>query len=651
MATVTTQLYPSNSMISGLKQANFTLSSMNSSLRVVNQQFASGFSSASLMDVQYACTQVNVQLEEMAQSSQAIEPAVKQTQNIFDGLTEKVRSLVSTYGGLDGFKQVLNLSDQMSQTTARLSLMNDGLQSTDELQQKIIASANRARTSFMTQADVVTKLEQSAGGAFASNDETIQFAENLNKMFTIAGASQAEMSAASLQLAQALSAGTLSGSQLEAVFQSAPNFIQTIADYLGVSVGQVRAMAAEGQLSAGVVKNAMLGATDDINQQFNSMPMTWEQVWTTVCNKILPLMQPLLNLISLLAQNWSVIAPIIFGVVAALIAYNSTSGIAWATTLKNIAAKVWDTAVTWAETSAKFAATIAQEGLNAALAACPLTWIIILIIILIALLYVVVAAINKVTGSSISATGIIVGALATAGAFIWNLIAAVINFFIGAFVTIQNFMASFANFFANLLNDPAAAIAHLIADLVTTVLSLLSALAQAVDTIFGTNLVGGINGWIDKVNGWADSVGNGKYKTEAEIINASDYYLERKSYSGAYNWGYEKGANLFGSDSGSVLTQIGNYDDNSAATAENTGETAANTGRAANSVEASSEDLRYLRDIAERETVNRFTTAAITIEQNNTNQINSELDVDGIISKVAIGVAGAIEQIPEGVYN
>ena len=654
MATITTQLYLNDSMTSGLRHINSALGTVLTSLRAADGQLSGGFDSASLLKAQRACDQVNVQLEEMGRNARNIEPPVKQAGNAFDSLTGKVAALASAYVGIEGLKQIFGLSDQLSQTTARLNLMNDGLQTTDELQQKIMASANRARASFLTQADIVSKLGQRAGDAFASNDETIQFAENLSKMFAIAGASQEEMNSASLQLTQALGSGVLRGEELNAVFEAAPNVIQTIADYLDVPIGQIRTMASEGQITAEIVKNAMLSATDEINRDFASMPMTWEQVWTMTCNKVIQITQPLLNLISLLAQNWSIIEPIILGVAAALIVYNSTMGIAWATTLKDIAAKIWHTAVSWAETAAILALIVAQDGLNAALMACPLTWIIILIVLLIAMLYAVVATINKVTGSSISATGIIVGALATAGAFIWNLIATVANFFIGVFATVWNFLASFANFFANLLNDPAASIAHLIADLCTTVLNLLSTLAQAIDSIFGTNLVGGINGWIDKVNGWADSVGNGKYKEEVDKINPADYYLKHKSYSDAYKWGYNKGSNLFSGNSGKGLADMGNYNkllQDAAKTAGNTGNTAGNTSKIANAVESSAEDLRYLRDIAERETINRFTTAAINIEQNNTNQINSELDVDGIVSRVAEGVAEAIEQIPEGVHS
>lgn len=632
MSSIQTQLYLNDQMTAGLQRINNALGSMIGSLHTADGQLSSGFDSGALMSAQRACDQVNVQLEEMAQNARRVEAPVRATGNAFDSLTGKAMGFVSAYAGMRGLTSLGGLSDQISQTTARLNLMNDQLQSTADLEGAIMASADRARAPFLTQADIVAKLGQRAGDAFNSNNETIQFAENLSKQFVIAGASQQEMASASLQLTQALGSGVLRGEELNAVFESAPNVIQTIADYLDVPIGQIRTMASDGQITADIVKQAMLGATEEINAQFESMPYTWGQVWTLFCNKVISITRPLLNLVGLLAQNWSILEPIILGVVAALVVYNSTMGIAWLTTMKDIAAKIWHATVSWAQSAAIIAMTLAQEGLNAALALCPLTWIIMAIIAIIAIIYVVIAAINKVKGTSISATGVIVGALASAGAFIWNIVATVVNFFIGAFVSLWNFLASFAIFFANFLRDPIGAAAHLVAGFAKTVLNLLSALAQAIDTIFGTNLVNGIDGWIDKVDKWADTEGNGKYKDEVKKINASDYYINRKSYSGAYKWGYDKGANLFGggNDSTSKIANIAGLDK----IADDTGKTAGNTAKIADALDITNEKLKYIRDFAEEKAIHRYTANTIKIDMTNNNNINSDDDIDGIVTKL-----------------
>lgn len=409
MATIMTQMYLNDNMTAGLRNINTALSRVIGSLGSVDGQLSGGLDSGALRAAQQECDMLNVKLEEMANAAGRIPAPVRQTENAFDSLTGKVMGFVSAYAGIQGVKRLVALSDEVTQTTARLNLMNDGLQTTAELQNKIMESANRSRASFLTQADIIAKLGQRAPDAFSSNDETIQFAENLSKMFVVAGASQQEMASASLQLTQALGSGVLRGEELNAVFESAPNVIQTIADYLGVPIGEIREMASEGQITADIVKQAMLGATEDINAQFESMPMTWAQVWTLTCNKLIAATQPLLSVISFLAQNWDFLQPIVLGIAAAIgglvaahLAYNAVAAISSTWTSICAAAQMLRTEATFAETAA-------QYGLNAALLACPITWVVGGIILLIAMLYALVAMINKVTGKSISATGLISG--------------------------------------------------------------------------------------------------------------------------------------------------------------------------------------------------------------------------------------------------
>ena len=447
MSSIQTQLYLNDQMTAGLQRINNALGNMVGSLRTADSQLSSGLDSSALMSAQRACDQVNVQLEEMAQNARQVEAPVRATGNAFDSLTGKAMGFVSAYAGMRGLTSLGGLSDQLSQTTARLNLMNDQMQSTADLEDAIMASANRARASFLTQADIVSKLGQRAGDAFASNNETIQFAENLSKQFVIAGASQQEMASASLQLTQALGSGVLRGEELNAVFESAPNVIQTIAGYLDVPIGKIREMASDGEITADIVKKAMLGATDEINAQFESMPYTWGQVWTLFCNKVIDITRPLLDLVGLLAQNWSLIEPIVLSVAAALVVYNSTMGIAWLTTLQDVGAKAAHAAASMAQYTALFAATVAQNGLNFALAACPITWIVMGITVLISLLYIAVAVINKIAGTSVSATGIIAGAVAVLISFIYNSLALLFNT-----------IATLGNFLNNVFIDPVAAV-------------------------------------------------------------------------------------------------------------------------------------------------------------------------------------------------
>ena len=311
MSSIATQINIVDRMSSPLHNITSAVEQVISSLQSVDGAINNGFDHGAIDNARRSVDQANVELDETMQSirrnteeQDRFNRTVHQGSSAMDGLGNKVIGMVATYAGFQGVQKIVALSDSMTQTTARLNLMNDGLQTTEELQDKIFASAQRSRTGFLETADIVAKLGQSAGDAFNSNDETIAFAENLNKMFVIAGASQQEMQSASLQLTQALGSGVLRGEELNAVFESAPNVIQAIADYMDVPIGKIRELAQDGQISASIVKNALLSATDEVNAQFESMPMTWGQVWTGIVNELIYASQPLLEFISLLAQNW-----------------------------------------------------------------------------------------------------------------------------------------------------------------------------------------------------------------------------------------------------------------------------------------------------------------------------------------------------------
>lgn len=214
--------------------------------------------------------------------------------------------------------------------------MNDGLQTTDELQSMIMKSANRSRAAYQTTADAVSKMGIMAKDAFSNNDELIKFTELINKQFTIAGTSAAGIDAAMLQLTQAMSSGVLRGEELNSVFEQAPTIIQTIADYLDVPIGKIRDMAADGQITSTIVKNAMLASADEINAKFEAMPMTFAQVWTIAKNIALEAFTPVIQAIGSGAQwiydNWSTIAPIFWGLASAALAYAVALGIQTAAT-------------------------------------------------------------------------------------------------------------------------------------------------------------------------------------------------------------------------------------------------------------------------------------------------------------------------------
>lgn len=628
-------------------------------------------------------------------------------------LMNMIKGAVAAYASVQTIGKVMDLSDQLTSTTARINLMNDGLQSTQDLQNMIYLSAERSRGAYQTTADAVSKLGLMAGDAFSSSEEIIAFTEQLNKQFTIAGTEAAGIDAAMLQLTQAMGSGVLRGEEYNSILEQAPNIIQAIADYMEVPKGQLKDMAAEGQITAEIVKNAMFAAADETNAKFESMPKTFSQIWTSFQNTALMAFQPVLqrlndvanseafqtfingaiealsmvagivveifNLIAsvgtMIADNWSWLSPIIYGVAAALLVYYGRlmlvrgAELALAAVQGVVAvAKGILAAATMLVTGATWAQTTAQWGLNSAMYACPIVWIIILIIALIALFYAAVAAVNKFAGTSVSATGIICGVFMVAAAFIGNLFVALINFVIDIFVVLWNFIAAFANFFGNVFNDPVGAIARLFFDLVDTVLSLLQSLASAIDTIFGSNLAGAVQGWRDSLGGWVDST-FGQGEEIMAKLNAEDLHLDRFEYSSAWDAGYSFGEGIDESianfDPSSLFdTNVpgaGDYADLSGYGSDLGGlggigsgvdDIAGNTGAIADSMDITEEDLKYLRDIAEQEAVNRFTTAEISVDMSGMqNNISNGMDLDGVISGLTEGVNEAIDSMAEGVHT
>ena len=634
---------------------------------------------------------------------------IEEGTNEANSLMQTIKGAVAAYATIQTLSTALNLSDQLTSTTARLNLMNDGLQTTQDLQNMIYLSAERARGSYQATADAVSKLGLMAGDAFGSSEEIIAFMEQVNKQFTIAGTEAAGIDAAMLQLTQAMGSGVLRGEEYNSILEQAPNIIQAIADYMEVPKGQLKDMAAEGQITADIVKAAMFAAADETNAKFESMPKTFSQIWTSFQNTALMAFQPVLQRMNeianseafqefvnnaieglsmvagialeifdllvgvagAVADNWSWLSPIIYGVAAALAVYygwqlavNAINTITKGIHIAMAIAQMIHAAATGALTAATAAEIAAQNGLNAALYACPIVWIIVLIIALIALFYAAVAAVNKFAGTSVSATGIICGAFMVALAFIGNIFVALWNLVVDVFVLIYNLVATVANFIGNVFTDPIGAVCRLFFDLADTVLGILQALASAIDAIFGSNLAGSVQGWRDSLGGWVDDT-FGKGDEIMAKMNADDMKLGRFEYGEAWDAGYSFGEGIDESianfDPSSLFdtnvpgaddyANLSNYGSGIGGIGSGVDDIAGNTGKIADSMDITEEDLKYLRDIAEQEAINRFTTAEITIEQTNHNTVSGKMDLDGIVSGLTDAANEAVDRIAEGVHE
>lgn len=632
--------------------------------------------------------------------------AVQQGTQQANDLVGTIMKAAAAYLSIQTIGNVLNISDELTLTTARLNMMNDGLQSTQELTNMVYAAAQDARGSFGDMADVVARFGNNARDAFSSSEEVVAFANLVQKQMTIAGAGTQEASNAMLQLSQALGSGVLRGDELNSIFEQAPNLIQSIATYLDVPIGKIREMAQEGELTADVVKAAIFASADEVNAKFEAMPMTWGQVWQQMQNTALIAFQPVLDKINELAnsedfqlfvdnainaiavlaeyaltafemmgaaaswisENWSVIAPIVYGIVAALAAYaaistivNIINGIMAASAAVHAAAEMM-------QAGATFAATAAQYGLNAALAACPLTWIIVLIIALIAIIYAVCQAIANMTGVANTGFGVITGGINVVIQFFKNLGLEVANIALG----IGNAIAAVASNIMTAFHNAICSVQAWWYDLLSTVLTVVAGICESLNKLpFVEFDYSGITSAADEYAAKsAEAAGN-----KEEYTSVADAFKDGMSTfdtfqdgwaadafdsGAAWGDGVMDGLSNFMDGFGNVDTNIPNVDDytsgfsnaiDAAGLGDSMGSTADNTKAIKDSMDITEEDLKYLRDIAEQEAVNRFTTAEITIEQTNNNNVSGGMDLDGVVSGLTDAVNEAVDIITEGVHD
>lgn len=508
-----------------------------------------------------------------------------------DTLSGSIRNLAGTFLGMQSVRWLVNTSDQLTSINARLRLMTGSAEAAAAAQEEIYQAAMRSRGAYADMADFVSQLGTVAGNAFTGTDELIAFAEQIQKQMAISGASGASAQAALVQLTQGLASGTLRGEELNSVLEQTPMIAQTIAEYMGVTIGEMRELASEGKVTAEVVKNAMLGAAEETNAQFEQMPMTWAQVWTMFQNVAIQALDPVLDAISWLANNIDLVGPIILGLGAAF--------------------GVFLLAANWTNicTAATTALTTAQEMLGAVMAT---TWGLPLIIIalVIGAIYAVTAAVNHFAGTSVSATGIIAGAVLTVAAIIGNTVIGLLNGIIQAVWSI--FVTPFLGIIEWVLNVTnggfdsfGGAVANLIGNIISWFLDLGKVVTKIIDAIFGTNWTAGLTSLQDSVLKW------GKNENAITLDRNAPTIDYRFNYGDAWNTGYNWGANLFsgnGNDAvGAALSGVP-YDELSG----QLGDIAGSVGSIEKSVKMSDEDIKSLVDVAERRYVNNVNLTAQT---------------------------------------
>ncbi|MCL6811024.1 tape measure protein [Clostridioides difficile] len=692
-----------------------------------------------------------------------------------DRLLGSVKKITGAYMSLKTLGGLGSLSDQMTNTNARLSLINDGQLSDGGLNKMIFQSAERSRASYLDTAQIVSRIGMNAGSAFSSTREIVSFAEQLNKKFVIAGASTEEMNSALLQLTQGLGSGVLRGEELNAVFESAPNIIKSIADYLDVDIGKIRGMASEGMLTADIVKNSLLAASAETNAQFEKMPYTLGQIFTSIKNNAVmifgaiqkkiedtvssrgfrtfitdvtdslyilgnvgykvfngiidllssPAFRGFFNMtivgislisqgfgwlltvigsvINFIAQGWSIIQPILI-----------TSIVLWGLYKTAVLAGALVTAIQVGWTALQtfwtnllngslltnimmnIAAKISTDALSGSMLLLITTIVMVVaaVALVIAAIFVGVAIFNHFAKTSISATGVVVGVFYFLGTCIydvfagaWNIVMAFAEFFVNSFniviYNVQMLFYKFQNFVINAMGDVGGSFDNCATALANAFVSAANIAIKGINGVIkALNLIPGVNiktiGSLDKIDSFVKQYKDYQ-KTLKEPVKPAEWKaptMKLKNPVDSFKKGYEVGQNLENKlkdvfDINKMAEKakkdlelddlwdkkyglgdsIGSAGLNSPLNdaAKGAKDTAGNTAKMAKTMDKSQEDLKYLRDIAEQEVINRFTGVNIKIDMNNTNNINSEADVDGIVNVLTEKLNDAMVVSAEGI--
>lgn len=606
--------------------------------------------------------------------------SLKGTEAASGAASSGLMKLAGTVMSLAAAQKAMDITDTYTNTNARLDMITGSLEEQIALQKEIFAAADRSRGSYVEMANASAKLKMLAGDTFGSNLEAVAFSELLTKSLKVSGAGQAEQNSAFLQLTQALTSGKLQGDEFRSVMENAPMVADAIASYMGKSKSELKDLSSKGVITADIIKGAMFAAADDINEKFATMPMTFADVWQKIkragmrafggvfekANAMLnsdmgqAAMMNLTGLIYMAAGAFSVLldgigwagnhldvlTPVILGLAGAWLVYNATAGIAWLTTLKNAAAMALKATADWAEYAAIFMMIWAQEGLNAALAACPITWIITSILLLVAAFYAGVAAVNHFAGTSISATGLIGGAFGALFAVLYN-----------SFIfPIWNLLAMLGNFIGNVFSNPTAAVKVLFLDMAKTCVDYVLNMAKAIENIINkipgvtvditSGLEGFKSGLESKISTIKDESGWKEYIKQPEMLDIS-------SMAAA---GYSKGASFENKVSGLFSSFVpedlggAEMDFSQFATAGNPA-TVKGKGKGGAVKVESEEDIEWMRKLAERDYVARIAqnTLAPNIKVEFSGPITKEADTDGVMSRVVEQLKDVIATAPEGV--
>lgn len=568
-----------------------------------------------------------------------------------NGLLNSIKKMAGVYLSIRTVGEILNISDELTQTTARLNLMNNAFAESGMEQQELIdtiyRSAQDARASYSDMASVVARFGNNARDAFGSSAEVVDFANLIQKEMKIAGATTEESSAAMLQLSQALGSGVLRGDELNSIFEQAPNLIQDIADYMDVPIGQIREMAKEGELTADIVKSAVFAATDEINAKFEEIPMTWGDIWTSMKNAALMAFQPVLQKINDIANNQGFqylkneFVTAIAVIAYAILAIFEFVGQITESATEDIGGTSFSVVAFIVGCIFYLMGAIANAGAfldNVFLG--------------------IMNVVDVVVSSSVNAFtnfGLLVGNIALG---IWGVIKAVAENIAIAFENAINSSKAIFYGLAAVAFDVISKIAEALNKLPFIEFDVAGLDAKAAEyaakSVEAANDISDYTSISDAWNKGFNTYGYLDTGSLSDItdawnkgFNTYDYLNLDEEFDRGTEW--VEGLKEKFANQGNDYTNAGGYGDSMANIANNTGSTADNTADIADALEITEEDLKYLRDIAEREVIDRTVLKSVTIDMSGmTNKVENKQDLDGIGAYLAKSLRQQMEVSMEG---
>ena len=720
MATIRTAIMVQDSMSPAIRSMSNACRILLNNFEDIQRASSNTVDTQSLKAAREELNNTDMILNQIEQSARDVNQETKKMPSNFNnaasaanGLLNKVKQVALAAGGITLIGKTVELSDQVSSNRARLELIVDDNDSVENLENKIFAMSNRTRSSFLDTTSVVSKLGILAGDNFKNTDEIIAFTELMNKNFAIGGASIQEQTSAMYQLTQAMAAGKLQGDEFRSIMENAPLLAEAIANYTGKSKGELKELSSEGLITSDIIKNAMFSAADEINDRYSRMPMTWSQIWTKMKNITIKALDPVLKKINQLANNpqvqemfnafvsgaslaaqavlWLIegmawlynilepFAPLILGIVAAYIAFNAISAITSAVLGIISFAHQVKAAAAATDAIATAGATGAQWSLNAALYACPIVWIIVLIVALIAALTYLWFTNDKVAYAILYLWDMLV----LGGMTMWLGLKTV---FYGLVLIAQFFQLGMIGvcygvlwawyMFQTGLEGVGVGILYIFQWLYNGVVGIVNGIISVLNKIpgvsidmaeyanFADNALEGmmdnvarrnedLQSMVDDMNEVNNSINENKAKFAADlsssatdiqnkVIELESTRQDRTDHRNDWINGATSAINDALSMDGFDFSNMGDG---------TLGDIAGDTSKIAENSEVSEEDLKYLIDLAEREVVNRFTTASVNITMTNNNSINQEQDIDGIVETLAIKLEEELQSVADGVHT